>query len=70
MNVDKIIQDFVLTPKIIRWRPCDGNERYQWYYAENNIYVINDAKTNAFWFVKAKSPISAWETVKEKIKEE
>ena len=67
MNVDSIVQNAFTAFKNIKWRDCEQNKDYEWYYAENMHYVIRQKKTNAYWFIKSKSPITALETVLNKL---
>ena len=64
MGFDKAIQDIFGVVKKVKWRDCEEDSRFQWYYAEENHYLISDKKTGAYWFIKAKSPSSAFESVK------
>ncbi len=70
MSNDKVIQDAFVAIKNVKWRDCEENERFQWYYAEGMHYVVKDNETNAHWFVKAKSPMTAYEYVKGKLANE
>lgn len=70
MNADSVIQTIFSTFKNIRWRECDENQNYEWYYAEDCHYVIRNKITSAYWFIKAKSPNSAFEIVMKKINNE
>lgn len=67
MSADKVIQETFLTLKTVKWHDCEEDNNFQWYYAEDSHYVMNEKRTNAYWFVKAKSPIKAYEYVKGKI---
>ncbi len=60
MNTDTIIQNIFTSLKNVRWRDCEANNQYEWYYAESMHYVIHNKETNAYWFVKAKNPDSAF----------
>ena len=66
MSVDKAFQDVFKAMKNVKWRDCE-NSQYKWYYAEDCHYIIKDEKTNALWFVKAKSPQNAFDIVKNKL---
>ena len=67
LQVDKLIQEMFAMKSNVKWRNCDDDTRFQWYYAEDNHYLILDTITSAMWFVKAKSPASAYEHVKGKL---
>ena len=64
MNADVTIANVVYAFKGIKWRDCESDDAYEWYYAENMLYVIREKKTRAYWFVKAKSPQTAYECMK------
>ena len=68
MQTDSVIQSFFAVLKSIKWRDCETDVQFEWYYAESMHYVIHNKETNAYWFVKAKSPASACETVIKKMK--
>lgn len=65
--VDEAIQKVFTALKSVRWRDCDEDNRFQWYYAEEMHYVVQNKDTGAYWFVKAKSPASAYESVRRKL---
>ena len=69
MQVDSIIQNFFAVVKNIKWRNCEEHDGLEWYYAEDMHYIIRQQSTNAFFFVKAKSPNSACDIVWKKIYE-
>lgn len=68
-NTDDTIQAMftLLKDGYIRWRDCEDNQDYEWYYAEATHYMVREKKTGAVWFVKAKSPSYALEYVANKI---
>lgn len=68
MNNDSVIQRIFTTLKELKWRDCEQNPDYEWYYAEDMHYIIRQKQTNACWFVKAKSPLTAFEYVINKMK--
>lgn len=70
MQIDVTIQNMFKAFKNIKWRECESNSRLSWYYAEDMHYIVTDSKTNAYWFVKAKSPASACEYVIRKLTNE
>ena len=63
MGTDKTIRDMFTVVKNIKWNEEEG---FQWYYAEDNHYIVSEKKTGALWLIKAKSPIKAIECVKGK----
>lgn len=67
MQNDSNIQEIFKTLKNVTWRDCETNDKFEWYYAENMLYVIHEKESNAYWFVKSKSPNSAYEVVIKKI---
>ena len=67
MSTDDTIQAVFTALKNIRWRDCEANAEFEWYYAESMHYVIRKKSNGACWFVKAKSPDSAYEIVSRKV---
>ena len=61
INSDDAIQATFTALKSVRWRDCEENINYEWYYAEDRHYVIHNKETNAYWFVKGGSPSNAFE---------
>ena len=53
----------------VLWRDFVIEDRYQWYYAENCTYLIQDKWTDAVWCVFASSPMEALYVVLGKILE-
>ena len=53
----------------IRWhdfREVGAEEDYyDWYYAENRLYIIRDRLTEQYYFVEAKSPAEALQIMNE-----
>lgn len=66
---DDAFQAVFVAIKSVRWRDCEQDNNYEWYYAEEEHYVIRDKKTHAYWFAKAKSPYKAFEYVKGKLEQ-
>ena len=54
----------------VRWRNCQDygapDDSYEWYYAENRLYVIRGRKMKAYHFVYAKSPEDAFERLRQR----
>lgn len=67
MQVDAVIQTLFKAFQSFKWKDCEADSRYEWYYAEDNHYVVHDKVTKAFWFIVAKSPVKAFESVMSKI---
>ena len=67
MNADNAIQTVFSAIKNIKWRDCEENDCFEWYYAEDMHYVIRKKENGACWFVKAKSPEAAYSSVMRKI---
>ena len=67
INSDDAIQMIYTVVKNIRWRDCDENSEYEWYYAEDMHYMVRNKKTSAIWFIKAKSPSNAYDIVMKKV---
>lgn len=74
-NLDKAIHELfrAVKEKDIKWNdfPSIGlsESYYQWYYAENRLYIIMDVMTNGLYFVEARSPIEAFEILKSRLYE-
>ena len=68
MQADSVIQNVFTVLKNIRWRDCESNNQLEWYYAESTHYVIHDKETNAYWFIKAKSPTTACDIALKRLK--
>ena len=57
--------------KDVKWNAFPDSRvhaRFEWYYAENQLYVIHDKETDAYSFVRERSPAKAVEHVKKNIK--
>lgn len=67
MRTDSAIQEAFKALKAVKFTEYEINPRYQWYYAEDCHYVVNDTKTNAIWLIKARSPLSAFDAVQNKL---
>lgn len=52
----------------IRWRECADygapDNTFEWYYAENGLYVIRHKKLKCCNFIKARSPADAFNKLK------
>lgn len=70
--IDKAFHEIfnAINNREIRWR--DFNEvgldepNYDYYYAENQLYIIRDRVMEGYWFVKARNPKEAINAYKEK----
>lgn len=55
----------------IRWhdfREVGADEPYyDWYYAENRLYIIRDRLMEQYWFIQARSPLEALEKFKDRL---
>ena len=67
MQPDTVIQALFNVLKEIKWRECESNDNFEWYYAEAMHYIVHEKATDSYYFVKAKSPNNAYETVRKKI---
>ena len=67
MQTDAMIQALFKSFQSIKWRDCEENKRFEWYYAEDNHYVVREKVTKAYWFISAKSPSKACESVLAKL---
>ena len=68
MQTDIAFQTVFSAIKKVKWRECEQNNLYEWYYAESQIYIIHSKESDAYFFVKAKSPLNAYEHVVESLK--
>ena len=64
---DELFQGVLKAINSVRWRDCEEDDSYEWYYAEDMLYVIRLKLVNAYWFIKAKSPSKAFEIIKGRI---
>lgn len=71
-NAFQMIHNAILN-KAIKWndfRSVGVEEDYHdWYYAENQLYVIRDRIHDNIRLIRAKSPAMAWETIQIEIAE-
>ena len=65
-----MIQEIFTVFQKVKWRDCEENDDYEWYYAELMHYVVHNKRTNAYWFVKSKNPSNAYDIVKKKLSKE
>lgn len=74
MMIDRKIQEVhkFLTGRDIRWHNFDEVGRsesyYDYYYAEDRLYLIRDVISEQIYFVEASSPGEALDSLKEKFK--
>lgn len=68
--LDKNIHNFYEDIKDIAWLDFKvvglENKFYDYYYAEGELYIIRDRVTKGMWFIKARSPKEALETLKKR----
>ena len=61
--VHKVYEQFCNHKIGVRWHDFHGvgidEDYYDYYYAENQLYVIRDRIMEKFWFVEARSPREA-----------
>ena len=66
--MDKYIQIFYENIENIQWLDFRvvglENKFYEYYYAEGELYIIRDRVSKAMWFIEARSPKEALETLK------
>ena len=71
--IEKKIHDVFEGLKSIRWHDFEevgySAPYYQYYYAEDRLYVIRDCMLGNYWFVEAGSPAKAMQ-ICEKLMEE
>jgi len=64
MNADQAIQECFQALDRVRWRDCKDegapDDTFEWYYAENRLYVIRHKRLKTCFFVKAGSPLDAF----------
>lgn len=64
-RIDSIIHELYkcFEDKGIKWNDFHGvgvdEDYYDYYYAENQLYIIRDRVMEKYWFVKARSPVEA-----------
>lgn len=68
MQTDTIIQTLFKSFQNIGWKDCEEDSTLEWYYAENNHYVVHHKDMNGYWFVVAKSPSKACNSVISRLK--
>ena len=66
--MDKYIHIFYENIENIQWLDFRvvglENKFYEYYYAEGELYIIRDRVSKAMWFIEARSPKEALETLK------
>lgn len=68
MNYDEMLHCIVHGfTKGIRWNDFESiggyEPYYEWYYAENRLYVIRDRIAHSYRFIKAGSPLEAMQVI-------
>ena len=52
----------------VKWRSfrdCGApDETYEWYYAENGVYIVRHHRLKSIQLIKAMSPKTAWDKLK------
>ena len=70
MNFDKMLHVVDVGLDGLRWQECKDygapDDSYEWYYAEERLYVIRNKKMKAYYFVGAKSPTEAFEKLRKR----
>lgn len=64
LQADVAIHGTFLALDEVRWRPFDNDRDYEYYYAEERLYVIRNRKYKTCFFIKAGSPDLALEAFK------
>ena len=71
MRIDKLIHD--LYDYKIPWRDFSDvgldEPYYNYYYAEDRLYIIKDNMSSCMWFVEATSPAEALKIIKDRWEE-
>ena len=66
--LDKNIHSFYENIENIRWLDFRvvglENKFYEYYYAEGELYIIHDRVSKAMWFIEARSPKEALDTLR------
>ena len=66
--MDKYIHIFYENLENIQWLDFRvvglENKFYEYYYAEGELYIIRDRVSKAIWFIKAKSPKEALDSLR------
>lgn len=66
MRVDEAFQAAAEGLSRVKWRPVTAEYgapegTYEWYYAENGLYLIRHRRLGTVRFLRARSPLDAWE---------
>lgn len=66
--MDKYIHIFYENIENIQWLDFRvvglENKFYEYYYAEGELYIIRDRVSKAMWFIEARSPKEALDTLR------
>lgn len=69
-SFDTRVHDFYVDVENIPWRDFKDvglqEYYYDYYYAEDELYLIRDRISLAIWFIEARSPKEALDTLKER----
>ena len=74
MNIDKAIHEVndYLHGREIRWHDFNSvgviEDYYDYYYAEDRLYIIRDRIRSTYWFCHASSPAHALETMRDEMR--
>lgn len=70
MSFDRMVQEVESGLSVQTWRNCKDcgapDDLFEWYYAEDRLYVIRNRKMKGYYFVYAKSPADAWEKLRKR----
>ena len=72
MMFDETVHEFFEGLDRVRWREIEesrlpnGEYAFEWYYAEDRLYVIRHRKTGFCCLVKAGSPTAAYEKIQKR----
>ena len=72
-RLDKSLHEFYDLANDIRWHSFSevgvDEAYYDYYYAEDCLYIIRDVMMEQYWFVEASSPVKALQKFNEKLHE-
>lgn len=66
MNAFEIVHQFYDRFETVLWRQYETNTRYEYFYAEDRMYVIRDRNKKCIWITEADNPYKAlFKTIKD-----
>ena len=65
MQIDQMLHTVADRIDKVRWRDCKEygakDDTYEWYYAEDELYIIRHKQLGHIYFISARSPVKAVE---------